>query len=399
MKINANPAKIKEVLSRNVAEVLPSRSGLERLMKKQRVRLYLGVDPTGTRLHLGHTIPLRKLQEFADLGHEAILVVGTGTVLAGDPSQRGKARERISEREIKENIKTWKSQVKKIINLSKVKIKYNGDWLLKLGLREIIDIASNVSAVRLFQREMFQERISRGDTVWLHETLYPLLQGYDSVVLDTDLEIGGTDQVFNMLIGRELQKKMKNREKFVLTCPMLLGIDGKQMSKSSGNCVWLDDSPDQMFGKIMSVPDNLIVPFFELLTAVPRNTVLKYEKELRSGKVNPRNVKKRLALEIVKMYHSWGKAMRAAAEFEKVFKKKELPSEVPQMKLTDKSLGLLDLLVKTKLASSKSEAKRLVVQKGVRINGRVEDDWKRVVEIKEGLVAQAGKRKFVRVYR
>ena len=264
MKINANPIKIKEVLSRNVAEVLPSKSGLEHLMKKKRIRLYLGVDPTGTRLHLGHTITLRKLQEFADLGHEAILVIGTGTVLAGDPSQRGKARERISEREIKENIKTWKSQVRKIINLSKVKIKYNGDWLLKLGLREIIDIASNLSAIKLFQREMFQERIKKGDTVWLHETLYPLLQGYDSVALDTDLEIGGTDQVFNMLVGRELQRKMRNREKFVLTCPMLLGIDGKQMSKSSGNCVWLEDSPDQMFGKIMSAPDSLIIPIFEL---------------------------------------------------------------------------------------------------------------------------------------
>jgi len=399
MKINANPIKIKEVLSRNVAEVLPSKSGLEHLMKKKRIRLYLGVDPTGTRLHLGHTITLRKLQEFADLGHEAILVIGTGTVLAGDPSQRGKARERISEREIKENIKTWKSQVRKIINLSKVKIKYNGDWLLKLGLREIIDIASNLSAIKLFQREMFQERIKKGDTVWLHETLYPLLQGYDSVALDTDLEIGGTDQVFNMLVGRELQKKIRNREKFVLTCPMLLGIDGKQMSKSSGNCVWLEDSPDQMFGKIMSAPDNLIIPFFELLTAIPRSTVLKYEKELKAGRVNPRNVKKRLAIEIVTMYHSRDRATRAAAEFEKIFKKKELPSEVPQVKLADKSLGLLDLLVKTKLASSKSEAKRLVVQKGVKINGRVESDWKKVIEIKEGLVAQAGKRKFIRVYR
>jgi tyrosyl-tRNA synthetase len=399
MKINANSAKIRETLSRNVAEILPSRSGLERLMKKKRIRLYLGIDPTGTRLHLGHTITLRKLQEFADLGHEAILVVGTGTVLAGDPSQRGKVREKISLREIKENIKTWKAQVRKIIDLSKVKIKYNGDWLLKLGLKEIIDIASNISAVRLFQREMFQERIKKGDTVWLHETLYPLLQGYDSVALDTDLEIGGTDQVFNMLVGRELQRKMKNREKFVLTCPMLLGIDGEQMSKSSGNCVWLQDSPDQMFGKIMSIPDSLIISFFELLTDVSQKAISKHKKNLQSGKTNPRDIKERLASEIVKMYHSRGSAAKAAAEFKRIFRKKELPSEIPQMKLTDESLGLLDLLVKTKLASSKAEAKRLVVQKGVKIDGEVEGDWRRVIEIKNGLVVQAGKRRFIKILR
>jgi len=397
MKINANSLKIREALTRNVAEVLPSRPALERLMKKKRIRLYLGVDPTGSRLHLGHTIPLRKIQEFADLGHEVILVVGTGTVLAGDPSQRGRARARISEREIKENIKTWRSQVKKIIDLSKVKIKYNGDWLLKLGLREIVNIASNVSAVRLFQREMFQERIKKGDTVWLHETLYPLLQGYDSVVLDTDLEVGGTDQVFNMLVGRELQKKMKNREKFVLTCPMLLGIDGKQMSKSSGNCVWIQDSPDQMLGKIMSIPDDLIISFFDLLTAVSRDKILRYEKDMKSGKANPRDLKKSLAVEIVRMYHSPAKANKAAAEFARVFEKKELPSEIPQIRLKAKALNLLDLLVKTKLASSRSEAKRLVVQKGVRVDGKVENDWRKTVEIKEGLVAQAGKRRFVKI--
>ncbi|MDD2697051.1 MAG: tyrosine--tRNA ligase, partial [Candidatus Pacebacteria bacterium] len=294
MNITTDSRKIEEVLTRNVEEVLSNKNQLKRLMQKKRIRLYLGIDPTGTKLHLGHTITLRKLQEFADLGHEAILVIGTGTVLAGDPSLRNEARPKISEAEIKRNIRTWKSQAKKILDFSRVKIKYNGDWLVKLGLREIINIASNISAVKLFQREMFQRRIKRGDTVWCHETLYPLLQGYDSVAMDVDLEIGGTDQVFNMLIGRELQKKMRNREKFVLTCPMLLGIDGKQMSKSSGNCVWLQDSPDQMFGKIMSIPDNLIISFFDLLTNIPRSVIQKYKKELQSNKVNPRDLKRDL---------------------------------------------------------------------------------------------------------
>jgi len=397
MSIITDSQKIEEVLSRNVEEILPDKNQLKRLMQKKRIRLYLGIDPTGTRLHLGHTITLRKLQEFADLGHEAILIIGTGTVLAGDPSLRDQARPRISQTEINENIRTWKSQAGRILDFSKVKIRHNGDWLLKLGLKEIINIASNISAVKLFQREMFQRRIKRGDTVWSHETLYPLLQGYDSVAIDTDLEIGGTDQVFNMLIGRELQKKMKNREKFVLTCPMLLGIDGKQMSKSSGNCVWLLDSPDQMFGKIMSIPDNLIIPFFDLLTDVPRSVIRKYEKELQSNKVNPRDLKKLLAVEIVKMYHSQAKAEKAAEEFDRVFQKKELPSKIPQVQLKEKSFDILDLLVKTKQVSSKSEAKRLILQKGVKIGGIIQDDWQKNIEIKKGLVIQVGKRKFVKL--
>lgn len=397
MNIITDSQKIEEVLTRNVEEVLPNKNQLKRLMQKKRIRLYLGIDPTGIRLHLGHTITLRKLQEFADLGHEAVLIVGTGTVLAGDPSLRNEARPRISQAEINKNIKTWKLQAGKILDFSKVKIKYNGDWLLKLGLKEIINIASNISAIKLFQREMFQRRIKKGDTVWTHETLYPLLQGYDSVAIDTDLEIGGTDQVFNMLIGRELQKKMKNREKFVLTCPMLLGIDGKQMSKSSGNCVWLQDSPDQMFGKIMSIPDNLIVSFFELLTNIPNPVIQKYQKELQSDKINPRDLKKQLAIEIVKMYHSDARANKAAEEFDKVFKKKELPSKIPQVQLKDRSLNILDLLVKTKQVSSKSEAKRLILQKGVRIGGAVQEDWQKEIEIKKGLVIQVGKRKFVKL--
>ena len=397
MKRNPSQTKIKEVLTRNVAEILPSRAGLESLMKKKKIRLYLGVDPTGSRLHLGHTIVLRKIQEFADLGHEVILVVGTGTVLAGDPSQRGKARDRITQAEIAQNIKTWKSQVKKIIDPTKVKIKYNGQWLLKLGLKDIINIASNISAVKLFQRDMFQERIKRGDTVWLHEALYPLLQGYDSVALDTDLEIGGTDQVFNMLIGRELQKKMKNREKYVLTCPMLLGIDGKQMSKSSGNCVWLADSADQMFGKIMSISDNLMISFFELLTSVPRETIAKYEKDMQSGRVNPRDLKKILAVEIVSFYHSKDEAVKAAKEFERVFREKEAPSNVLKVKLSEKSMNILDLLVRLELVSSKSEAKRLVVQNGVKIGGQTENNWQKTVELKKGLVVQAGKRRFAEI--
>ena len=291
-----------EVLVRQVAEILPSRKGLGKVMKKKKIRLYLGVDPTGKHLHLGHAIALRKLQQFADLGHEAILLIGTGTVLAGDPSQRTTARPLITQEEIKENIKTWRKQAAKVVDFSKVKVRFNGDWLLKLRLPEIVRIASNISAAQLFQRDMFQERLKRGDTVWTHEILYPVLQGYDSVALDVDLEIGGTDQLFNMLVGRELQKKMRNREKYVLCTPMLLGLDGRPMSKTSGNMVNILDAPQEMYGKLMSMKDEFISHYFELCTEVP-------PQETRG--LAPREAKARLAREIGALYHGAPAAKKA----------------------------------------------------------------------------------------
>ena len=215
---------IDEVLSRGVAKILPTKSALKRVMQRKKIRLYQGFDPTGSRLHLGHTIGLSKLMQFATLGHEVIFLFGTGTVLVGDPSQRDTARKLITQAEIDQNISNWKNQVKSIVDFSKVTIKQNGDWLTKLSLKDIVTIASNISAIQLFKRESFQRRLKRGDTVWYHETMYPLLQGYDSVAMDVDLEIGGTDQEFNMLIGRELLHKMKRKDKFVLTVPMIVGF-------------------------------------------------------------------------------------------------------------------------------------------------------------------------------
>ncbi len=380
--------KIEKALTKGVVEILPSKKGLRDLMLKKKIRLYLGIDPTSEKLHLGHTITLRKLQEFTDLGHEAILVIGTGTVLAGDPSLRERARARITEKEIKNNIKTWKEQAKKLLDFSKVKIKYNGDWLLRLELKDIINIASHISAIKLFQREMFQRRLKKGSTVWTHETLYPLLQGYDSVAMDVDLEIGGTDQTFNMLIGRELQRKMRNREKFVMTTPLILGIDGRPMSKTTGNCVWLTDSAQQMYGKIMSIPDNLILDYFELLTDLSLETI---------KKLPPREAKARLAREIATIYHGKKAAILAGQEFSRVFKEKKLPSRIPEVSIKAKSLNILDLLTKTKLAPSKSEARRLVEQGGVKIDNEIQKDWRPEVKIKKGQVLQVGKRKFVKI--
>jgi tyrosyl-tRNA synthetase len=378
--VDIKKEKIKEILNKRVAEVLPKKKDLSGLLEKRKIRLYLGIDPTGRNLHLGHTVPLKKLQEFADLGHEAILLIGTGTVLTGDPSQRKEARKRITEKEIKDNMKTWKKQASKVLDFSKVKIKYNGEWLLKLKLEDIVNIASNISAVKLFQREMFQRRIKEGSTVWAHETLYPLLQGYDSVAMDVDLEIGGTDQVFNMIIGRELQRKINNKEKFIITVPMALGTDGNPMSKTSGNCIWLSDKPKDMFGKVMSIPDKLIISYFELFTDVSLKETKKHEKELKEKRINPSELKRKLAFEVVKSYYSEKEAKESKEEFDRIFKEKKAPSKISSIKIKEKK-----------------EAKRLILQGGVKINGEVKKDWKENIEIKKGKIIQVGKRKFIKL--
>lgn len=378
--------KVETLLTRSVDQILPSRQGLQKLMESKKIRVYLGIDPTGTHLHLGHTIPMKKLQEFADLGHEAILLIGTGTVLVGDPSQRGTAREKITKEEIEENIKTWQSQAKKVLDFEKVQIKYNGDWLLGLTYPEIANIASNISTIQLIKRDMFQERLKRGDTVWHHETLYPLMQGYDSVVMDVDLEIGGSDQTFNMLIGRELQKKMKNREKYVLTTPLISGTDGQPMSKSSGNCVWLDDLPTEMFGKLMSIADSQIEEYWTNLTDLPSEKL---------KKLKPFDAKKELAKAIVNIYYGERIAQKAHEEFENVFQKKQQPEETQVIKIDNKTQNVTDLLTKNNLALSKSGAKRLLQSGAIEIDGQTISE--NHYEFKDGQIIRVGKKQFVKI--
>ena len=367
-------------------EVLPGKERLKKLMGRKKIRLYTGIEPTAKNLHLGHTVNLRKLQKFAELGHEAVLVIGTGTVLAGDPSLREVVRPKISKKDIQENIKNWRTQLGKVLDLSKVKIKHNSDWLLRLSYQEILEIASNISIIKLLQREMFERRIKKGETVWTHEALYPLFQGYDSVVLDVDLEIGGTDQTFNMLIGRELMQKIKRKEKLVMTLKMILGTDGQPMSKTRGNCIWLADSPQEMYGKIMSISDDLVPSYVMSLTDLPLKENLP-----------PLKAKIKLAREIVSIYHNKKAALSAEREFNRVFKEKKLPSKIPLVKLKKEPTHFLDLLIKTKLAPSKAEAKRLIEQGGVRINGEVNRDWRKRVEVKKGQIIQAGKRKVIKI--
>lgn len=364
------------------------------MLGKRKIKLYQGFDPTGTRLHLGHAIGLRKLMEFADVGHDVTCLFGTGTVLVGDPSLRDSVRTTITEQEIEKNLKDWKAQAGKIVDFNKATIKKNGDWLTKLTLKEVIEIASQVSAIQLFKRDSFQRRLDKGDTVWYHETMYPLLQGYDSVVLDADLEIGGTDQEFNMLIGRELMKKMKNKEKYVLTTPMILGTDGKPMSKTSGNCVWLDDSAEDMFGKLMRVPDDQIMNYFNLCTDVEDEELEELHKELQATK-NPRDLKARMAQEVVKIYHDESTARESAVQFDSQFKDGNIPDDIPELKLKKTKWDLAELLVKGELVSSKSAAHRVIDQGGVKVNSQAVGDEEAVV--KSGDIIQVGKRKFRRI--
>lgn len=383
-----------DIFNRRTAKVLPNKEGLAKKMEEGKIRVYLGIDPTGGQLHIGHAIGIRKLVEFAEAGHEAILLFGTGTVLVGDPSERDTGRKTVTEEEIAANIQTWKDQVAPIVDFAKVQIKENGEWLTKLSIKELVNIASNISAVQLFKRESFTRRIERGDTVWYHETMYPLFQGYDSVVMDVDLEIGGTDQEFNMLIGRELQKKMNNREKFVLTTPMILGTDGQQMSKTSGNCVWLQDPPAEMFGKLMSVPDEQIIPYLENCTDVPLDEVKELESQL-SGGTNPKELKLRMAWEITKIWHNEDQANQARDGFEARFSGGELPSEIDTKQVEIGERNLADLLVETGLVSSKSEARRLIEQGGVRLNQQKVDS--NSISVNPGDVLQAGKHRFVKL--
>ncbi|MFQ5722840.1 MAG: tyrosine--tRNA ligase [Candidatus Aminicenantales bacterium] len=390
--------KIDEVLTRRVDKIYPSKEALEKILRSgKKIKLYLGIDPTGGDLHLGHAVPLMKLQEFVKLGHHVIFLVGNFTALCGDPSGHEGARKRLTPAQITKNMATYKKQASKILDFSKTEMKYNADWLAKLSFAEIIKLASHFTVQQMIERSLFQRRLKAKKPIHLHEFLYPLLQGYDSVAMNVDLEMGGTDQTFNMLAGRTLQKIYNKKEKFVLTTKMITGLDGKAMSKTSGNTVNILNDPNDMYGKIMSLHDDLIIQYFEMCTNVPLQSIKAMEKDMRAGKINPMDLKKKLAFEIVKMLHSEKDAKNAGKEFERVFQKRKQPSEPPSYQATKKRYKIVDLLVDTRLASSKSEAKRLIERGGVDVDGKVMDDTQKVIRIKDGSIIRVGKRRFIKI--
>ncbi|OGZ84689.1 MAG: tyrosine--tRNA ligase [Candidatus Staskawiczbacteria bacterium RIFOXYD1_FULL_39_28] len=394
--IETNPQKIEEILTRGVEEIIVKDDLKKRLLSGKKIKLYFGVDPTGADLHIGHAVQLWKLRDFQELGHDVILLIGDFTARIGDPSGKDALRKPLSEKEVKENFKTYKKQASKILNFSKVKIQYNSSWLSKLKFADILKLASNFTVQQMIQREMFQKRLSANMPISLQEFMYPLMQGYDSVAMDVDLEIGGNDQMFNMLAGRTLQKIYNNKDKSILTTKLLLGSDGRKMSKTYNNFVAIEDAPNDMFGKIMSMSDNLIDEYLELATRLSVEEI-KETKKLS----NPRDQKARLAREIVKMYHEEKEAVKAEEEFNKIFRNKELPSDMPIFEVTENNYAILDLMLDAKLAVSKNEAKRLVEQNAVEIiigdKKQKIIDWKAEVNIEDGMIIKVGNRRFVKI--
>ena len=395
--------KIDELLNRGVDKVYPTNEDLKQVLQSgKKLTIYQGFDPTGTQLHIGHMVGFRKLAQWQALGHKVVFLIGTGTGLAGDPSGKLRTREKfLTEDELKQNAKDYVMQAGKIVKFdgeNPVQIVYNGDWLNKLTLPEILDIAGHFTLQQLIERDLFQERMKKNEDVNLREFLYPLLQGYDSVAINADVELGGTDQMFNMIAGRKLVREMQNREKFVMTTPLLTDSEGRKIGKTEGNVIALTDNPEDLFGKIMALTDDVVLKGFEYLTDVPMQRLSQIEQALNSGE-NPINYKKQLAYDIVKQLNSEEDAKRAQDAFERTVQHKDLPTEIPQHILTkDKSLTTYtDLLVETGLASSRSEARRLIEQGGVEIDNEKILEPNKETDIKTNAVIKVGKRKFVEV--
>lgn len=398
-KIITDTEIIDKILDRGtIVEILPTKKEFrEKLLSGEKLRFYIGADPTAKALHLGHAQNLMILEDFRKLGHEVIFLIGDFTGMIGDPTDKSAARVRQTRESIENNFKGWLDQVKNILSFedkeNPVKIKYNSEWLSKLNFEQVIDIASNFTVQQILERDMFEKRIKENKPIHLHEFLYPLMQGYDSVAMDVDAELCGSDQIFNALAGRTLMQKLKNKNKFVIAAKLIADEKtGMLMSKSNGTGVFLDLNSNDLFGAIMSQPDGMIKPLLLGCTRIPVNEI---EKLMKLD--NPRDAKVRLAKEIVTIYHSAKEAEKAEAEFNKIFRDKGLPSEIPEIKISEKNLPVLELLVKIKLASSKSDAKRLVDGKAVEIDGKIISEWKVTIEIKNGMVIRAGKRKFAKI--
>ena len=389
--------KIEELLTRGVANIIPSKEELEKKLRSgKKLNVYLGIDPTATKIHLGNAVPLRKLQKFSELGHNVTFLIGDFTALIGDTSDKDSERPVLTKEQIEENFKTYKKQAEKILDFSKIKVRYNSEWLGKLTFRDVVNLAQQFSFGDFAARELIKKRLLSGKHVGLHEGLYPAMQGYDSYFMDTDIQIGGTDQTFNMQAGRILQKNWRKKESFILANEFLPGTDGRKMSKTWNNAIWLEDKPSDMYAKIMAINDDLIIQYFILATDMPMSAIEKIAKELKNGG-NPISAKKELARQIVKELHGKKEAEDAENNFEKTVQKKEAPEKMKIHVLKNSEEKLVDILVETKLASSKSDAQRLVEQKGVSIDGAKATNPNEVIKLKNEKIIKVGKHRFVKI--
>lgn len=407
MQINTDSQKINELLTRGVEHIIEKESLRKKLKSGRQLRIKFGIDPTAPDIHLGNAVILWKLRDFQDLGHKIILIIGDFTAQIGDPTGKLSTRKMLTQQEIEENMKNYKNQIGKILDVKKIKIVYNSDHLGKLTLADIYQIFHFFTANQILERDMFQEREKKGKPIWLHEFLYPIFQAYDSAAIRADVEIGGSDQLFNMTMGRQLQPHFGQDPQDVMTMKLLIGTDGeKKMSKSVGNYIGIQESPEEQYGKIMSIKDELILDYFELCTRISLKKIKELEKDLKAKNVNPRDLKSRLAKKIVEIYHGKTAAKKAEKEFNRVFKEKKVPSKMPVFIVPQESYPVLKLLVELNLAQSKSEAKRLIEEGGVKIIKPTIDnkqltiklrDWKEEIKIQDEMILKVGKRKFAKI--
>lgn len=393
-----NKITLELALTRGVETILPSKDSLAKLMSEKKLRLYLGIDPTGSLLTLGHSVVLRKLQQFAELGHDVILLIGNGTVKIGDPTGKDSTRPELTDEQIDENFKTWKEQASKVLDFSKITIVHNGDWLNKLTYSDMIKLMAKTTVQQLLERDMFQKRLEEGKPIHGHEIMYPLLQGYDSVVMDVDLEIGGSDQLFNMMMGRHLQKEYHSREKWVLTTPLINGTDGRKMSKSYGNFVALTDNPIDMYGKLMRTADSEIITYFTVLTDISSNDIAEMSNAITAGE-NPMQFKKRLAFEITQMYHDEQAAQEAQVFFERTVQDNQVPDEIPTLQLGQQEITLLELVKAALPEESSNNIRRLIEQSAVELlpTGERPTDPQVVLNVSTIEVIRVGKRRYYKI--
>lgn len=391
-----------EILQRGVIEIVPKEDFLDKLKRsyeeQKPLRIKLGVDPTAPDVHFGFTVVMRKLRQFQDLGHHVILIVGDYTATVGDPSGKSSTRPRLSHDEVLENAKSYQEQFFKIVDRNKTEVVYNGDWFSRLTFDQTTKLMSQITVAKMLERQDFQNRYASGEPISLHEFLYPMMQGYDSLMINADVEIGGTDQKFNVLRGREIQRSEEKEAQCGLFMPILLGTDGREkMSKSIGNYIGVNESAQSMFHKVYKLPDSLIENWFELLTSVPLPEIQQLSNDIALGTKSPNQVKLQLALDIVSQYHGEEAAVAAWEAEKAIHSGSAIPADAPQFSIEEQSMGVLSLLAKLKAFNSNGEARRMIENGGVRLNGEKLQDPKSVINMSAEMVIQVGKRKFYKV--
>jgi tyrosyl-tRNA synthetase len=393
-----------EIIKEGCSELIPEQELLKKLQQKKQLRVKWGADPSAPDIHLGHAVIIRKLRTFQELGHKVIFIIGDFTGMIGDPSGKSDTRPALSRKEVEKNAKTYRDQVFKILDPRKTEVAYNSKWLSKLTLEDIINLAGKYTVARMLERDDFIKRYTEQKPISIHEFLYPLIQGYDSVMVKADIEIGGTDQKFNLLVGRELQREFNEEPQVIMTMPLLEGLDGVQkMSKSLNNYIGVTDAPSQIFGKTMSIPDTLMMKYYELLSGLGKVELDRIKEGLKNGLLHPKDVKKRLARILVSTFYSKNDAEKAEREFENVFKEGGLPENIPIVFLAPKdidadgSIWLPKAMVIARLSDGTSAASRLIEQGGVEVNGAVIKDKKAAIKMTGEVLIKVGKRRFAKI--